>query len=73
MIDRYTVECDVGCHKKMTNADRIRSMTDEELAEFLCEFDACLMCEFSSGGCSLMNCDSLCITENWLKSEVGCE
>ena len=26
--------------KRMTNADRIRSMTDEELAEFLCKVKA---------------------------------
>ena len=25
-------------HKAQTNADRIRSMTDEELAMFLCDF-----------------------------------
>lgn len=27
-------------HKKQTNADRIRSMSDEELAEFLCKVKA---------------------------------
>lgn len=27
--------------KKQTNADRIRSMTDEELAEFLCKISKC--------------------------------
>ena len=35
--------------KPRTNADRIRSMTDEELAEFLAIQPNCLDCEFSHG------------------------
>lgn len=68
-------KCGEDCigFKPMTQADRIRSMTDEELVEFLCNYDACLMCKYSSGGCSIINCDEIGITENWLKSEVGCE
>lgn len=31
-----------------TNADRIRSMTDEELAEFLSKFSACNVCGYYS-------------------------
>ena len=31
--------CDKYTHPPMTNADRIRSMTDEELAEFLWDFN----------------------------------
>lgn len=34
----------------MTNADRIRSMTDEELVEFLYEYGAYSMCEIVCGG-----------------------
>lgn len=30
--------CDKYTHPLMTNADRIRAMNDEELAEFLCDF-----------------------------------
>lgn len=30
---------------KRTNADKIRNMTDEELARFLSEFQACCNCE----------------------------
>lgn len=29
----------------MTNADRIRQMTDEELARFLRNFDMCIVCQ----------------------------
>lgn len=57
----------------MTNADRIRSMTDEELAEFLCEFDSCHLCECNDSICYLKDCKEVKITEAWLKSEVGCE
>lgn len=37
----------IGCagykEKKQTNGDRIRSMTDEELAEFLCDISDCYL------------------------------
>ena len=57
--------------KAMTNADRIRSMTDEELAEFLCTYDACVMCSHNSDNmCTTRNCDEIGITERWLKSEM---
>ena len=36
---------------KMTNADRIRSMSDEELAEFLCSFRSCDADEYICEGC----------------------
>ena len=47
-----------ACENKIeTNADRIRAMSDEELAEFLCEFNGCYsdkcpgaeLCEFGGG------------------------
>ena len=37
--------------KKPTNADRIRSMSDEELAEFLCNFRSCDADEYICEGC----------------------
>ena len=36
---------------KMTNADRIRSMNDEKLAEFLCNFRSCDADEYICEGC----------------------
>ena len=37
--------CDKHTHSPMTNADRIRSMTDEELVVFLDEFSSrCIEC-----------------------------
>lgn len=44
-----------------TNADRIRSMTDEELAEWIEDFS-----------CDEQKFDKEAVLE-WLKSEVGCE
>jgi len=48
----------------LTNADRIRSMSDEELAEFLCAFKDC------SGKCmigsSVKDCSNLCATKDSL-------
>ena len=34
-----------------SNADRIRAMSDEELAEFLCDFRACDADEHPCNGC----------------------
>lgn len=57
---------------KTTNADRIRSMTDEELAEFLCVYDACAMCEHNYDDfCCTKNCNEVCITKKWLQSPAG--
>lgn len=42
-------ECKLGAKK--TNADRIRSMSDEELAMFLCNFRSCNADEYICEGC----------------------
>lgn len=60
----------------MTNADRIRNMTDEELAEFLLSDDYyidCTNCKEPENEYGL--CVGKCENElvRWLKSEVGCE
>ncbi len=55
------------CDKPMTNADRIRSMTDEELAEWLYERSDCVV----TLDCLDDSCDE-CILK-WLKEEMGCE
>jgi hypothetical protein len=60
-------------YEPITNADRIRSMSDEEVAGFLCEFDACYLCEHNDQTCGSKVCDEIGITERWLKSAVGCE
>ena len=44
----YRLECE---NKVLTNADRIRSMSDEELAEFLCSFRSCDADEYICEGC----------------------
>ena len=42
--------------KKPTNADRIRSMTDEELKKFICSMFKCEFCDFELGErCGLLN------------------
>jgi hypothetical protein len=66
----------LGCNddfiqKKQTNADKIRSMSDEELAEFLdiiasdCSDETCENCSINKNGfCNHRN------TVEWLQSEV---
>lgn len=44
----------------MTNADKIRNMTDEELSEFICHNTSCQTCGFCSYGCDL---------DRWLAAE----
>lgn len=54
-----------------TNADRIRSMTDEELAEFFEKLEVvCDMCAFKVGCCNIApdNCKSGLL--KWLQSEA---
>lgn len=57
--------------KPMTNADRIRQMTDEELADFFCKIsqccgnDACMLCPIFEGCAQNVMC-----VERWLKQEV---
>ena len=53
---------------KITNADRIRSMTDEELAEWLNGFSECLI---PNDDCLDKYCNN-CVLK-WIKSEVECE
>lgn len=65
-IDKYT---------PMTNADKIRNMNDEELADFLEEFEACDVCKYlDNNRCTFEN---PCVHEfagamiyDWLQSEV---
>ncbi len=66
--------CKTYKEKKMkTNADKIRSMSDEELADFLEEFEACDVCKhYDKNRCTFEN---PCVHEfagamiwEWLKS-----
>ena len=57
--------------KRVTNADRIRKMTDEELADFFCRIseccgnDACILCPIFEG-CA----QNVMFVERWLTQEV---
>ena len=59
----------------ITQADRIRSMSDEELAEFLKKFDLCTNCKYGEDvRCTFENpCThgfATAMAYEWLKSEV---
>lgn len=71
-----------GAYIPMTNADRIRSMTDEELAKFIeavsCNSHGwCDDCKSLKGdychGLNNENNPNVLKRLEWLKSEVGCE
>ena len=67
---QYGYLCD-GCvhdpsatdkYEPMTNADRIRAMSNEELKKFICHHSKCEHCQWAeSVGCSL---------RDWLKQPV---
>ena len=61
-----------GAFKKMTNADRIRNMTDEELAEFIKDLSEHCLAGIGEVDCSKqITCENCKITAlNWLKKEV---
>ena len=49
----YRNDCE---NKVLTNADRIRSMSDEELEKFICSMFKCEFCDFELGErCGLLN------------------
>jgi arsenate reductase-like glutaredoxin family protein len=68
------IERECEYYESLTNADRIRSMTDEELAEFLFSDDYYIDCttckerENEYGTC-IGKCENELL--RWLKSEVG--
>ena len=71
-------KCGEDCigFKPMTQGDKIRSMTDEELAELLdgaLEIIDCSICDEPQN--EFGSCMGDCKNEylKWLKSEVGCE
>ena len=49
-------------HARQTNGDRIRAMSNEELAQFLCQIGDCKTCPFSSIQCNI---------REWLEREVN--
>lgn len=57
---------------KQTNAERIRAMSDEELAEFIASISDHCLAGIGAVDCSNMqNCDGCKnVTLEWLKSEV---
>ena len=62
------------CDSRMTNADRIRNMSDEELAELITgslNFDCANYCDSFSAGCAF-NCNKKDreIALKWLQSET---
>ena len=71
----------LGCANRMvnamTNADRIRAMTDEELAEWIrngISSDACDYCEYNNGYCDGSPCRGKAEAEtivNWLQQSYG--
>ena len=55
-----------------TNADRIRNMTDEEIADFLCDIGECdRRCPAKIGDCIFSDSTCRIAWLEWLKEEVN--
>ena len=74
--DYHLVREFIKSQRKQSNADRIRGMTDKELAKFLSEFSACKVCEQFDKRLDRCGADNnfLCVKEyaeaiigDWLK------
>lgn len=66
------IECEDFENKQKTNADRIRAMTDEDIANFLCDIGECnRRCPAKIGDCIFS--DSTCRSAwlDWLKEEAN--
>ena len=59
-------------YKRATNADRIRKMSDEELAEFIKELNDCCLAGAGKVDCSMNRDCTHCklVVLDWLKSEA---
>lgn len=55
----------------MTNGDKIRAMTDEELAEFLDDVAGCGVCVLNGRGNCRHKCDCIQYIKKWIKQEVS--
>lgn len=63
---------DIGKTKSQTNADRIRNMSDEELAEFMSENTSCYYCKVQCEDRPNSPTESSCNFRwlDWLQSEA---
>lgn len=70
-MSNYAEKCKDFEEKKQTNAERIRSMSDVELAEFLIKIDGCLA-NAGKVDCSQEKECGICedVIKKWLQSEV---
>lgn len=71
----YADGCNDYADKKLSNADRIRNMTNEELAEFLERFElgdidySVTFCDLCKEGGNALNLDCSGCLRHWLESE----
>lgn len=65
-------DADIAAPPK-TNSDRIRQMTDEELAEFFCQISQCCGNDASCSMCPIFEgcAQNVMCVERWLKQEVS--
>lgn len=63
-------ECGMFKQKQMTNADRIRAMTDEELAKFFLDCVACDDCPVGIVKCKREFAKCMDAALDWLEQEA---
>ena len=67
-------ECGMFKPKTMTEADRIRTMTDEELAEWITELTDCAVYPYTRKDAPCISIGQTCAASwiDWLKQEAQC-
>ena len=71
LMEQGATDTDVG-HK--TNADRIRAMSDEELAQFICGHSKCETCDWAGWVCGLRDwLKEPCKEEAWNEKPITVE
>ena len=58
----------ISCKPQKSQGDKIRAMSDEELAEFLKRYMSCGLCDARDRKNGCKDCEALLL--QWLKSEV---
>ena len=75
ITDKLNEICSEVAAEPKTNGDRIRQMSDEELAEFFCQISQCCGNDASCSMCPIYDgcAQNVMCVERWLKQEAEAE
>ena len=71
IADNHCLVCDGSGYTRPSNADRLRSMSDEEFATAICKHDGCPFRKTEDNECLKHHYDCKACWIDWLKQEVS--